>query len=255
MVYETIRVVRDGPRATLILSRPDRHNGITARMLEETYTALSSLADDRAVRVVVVTGSGTTFCPGADLGPGTSRRSSHDQWLNSYDVPMLLQEMEPVTVAAINGGCAGAGLGWAAACDLRYATSSARFNTAFLNVGVAGDMGLPWTLGRLVGPALARELSFFPQKFSAERALEIGVVNAVFDPKAFEQEVSDRVARLLTYSEDALRLLKRNYVASERLALRDFLSLETARHLELLSRPNTKKALDGFTRDTTPPMP
>ena len=63
----------------------------------------------------------------------------------------MLHEMPQVTVAAINGACAGAGLGWACGCDLRYAARSAKLNTAFLDVAVAGDMGLPWSLPRLVG--------------------------------------------------------------------------------------------------------
>ena len=80
---------------------------------------------------------------------------------------MLLHEMPQVTIAAINGACAGAGLGWACACDLRYAVADAKFNTAFLDVAVAGDMGLPWTLPRIVGAGRARELSLLPRKLDA----------------------------------------------------------------------------------------
>ena len=78
--------------------------------------------------------------------------------------------MPQLTVAAINGACAGAGLGWACVCDLRYAARSAKLNTAFLDVAVAGDMGLPWTLPRLVGASLARDLSFFPRRVTADEA-------------------------------------------------------------------------------------
>ncbi len=87
--------------------------------------------------------------------------------------------MPAVTIAAISGACAGAGFGWACACDLRVASQTARFNTAFLDVGVAGDMGGPWTLPRIVGAAKARELYFLPGKFDAAEALRIGLVSRV----------------------------------------------------------------------------
>ena len=74
-----------------------------------------------------------------------------------------------MTIAAIPGACAGAGFGWACACDFRIADETAKFNTAFMGVGVAGDMGSPWTLPRIVGAAKARELSFLPGKFDAAR--------------------------------------------------------------------------------------
>ena len=79
---------------------------------------------------------------------GRDRGPEPDEY---FDVPVMLHEMPQVTVAAINGACAGAGLGWACGCDLRYAARSAKLNTAFLDVAVAGDMGLPWTLHGTVG--------------------------------------------------------------------------------------------------------
>ena len=103
--------------------------------------------------------------------------------------------MPAVTIAAINGACAGAGFGWACACDFRFATASARFNTAFLEVGIAGDMGGPWTLARIVGPAVARELYMLPTKIDAAEALRIGLVSRVFDDDVFLDEVAAIVGR------------------------------------------------------------
>src|SRR5439155_4231781 len=142
----------------------------TNRMVREARDALELAAGDPSVRVVVLTGEGRAFCPGADLNHFTSGGPDERLTAREFAVTTLLHEIPAVTVAAINGACAGAGLGWACACDLRLATRSAKLNTAFLAVAVAGDMGLPWTLPRLVGAAKARELSFLPGKIDASEA-------------------------------------------------------------------------------------
>ena len=81
----------------------------------------------------------------------------------------LLRNMGKVTIAAVNGACAGAGFSWACACDLRYSVKGAKFTTAFINVGLSGDFGGTWTLPRIVGPAKARELYLTADVFKAEQ--------------------------------------------------------------------------------------
>ena len=160
--FETILYEKSGPVATLTMNRPER-NGMTTKMLREAHEALTIQRKDRELRVLVLTGAGKSFCPGADLQLTAAGADSDEQSsIENFRVPVLLHTMPAVTIAAINGACAGAGLGWALGCDLRYAAPSARFNTAFLDVGVAGDMGGPWTLPRIVGAAKARELYSCP---------------------------------------------------------------------------------------------
>lgn len=243
--FETIRYEKSGPIATLTLNRPERLNGMTNRMLREAGEALAAAAEDREVRVLVLTGAGRGFCPGADLqltaaggegGPG-DRLEAGD-----FRVPVLLHEMEAVTIAAINGACAGAGLGWACACDLRFAARSARFNTAFLDVAVAGDMGGPWLLPRLVGAARARELYFLPGKFDAEEALRIGLVSRVFDDERFHGEIRAIAERLAQAAPIALRTMKSNFVEAERMDLRGYIALETERHIQMFRTHDTREA-------------
>jgi 2-(1,2-epoxy-1,2-dihydrophenyl)acetyl-CoA isomerase len=196
--FETLLYEKTGPVATLTLNRPERMNGMTNRMVLEAGEALAAAAEDRDVRVLVLTGAGRAFSPGADLQVVASAQARPEEHLTAEDfrAAVLLHGMPAVTIAAINGACAGAALGWACACDFRFATASARFNTAFLDVGVAGDMGGPWTLARIVGPARARELYFFPDKFDAAEALRIGVVSRVFPDERFRDEVHAVAARL-----------------------------------------------------------
>ena len=100
--------------------------------------------------------------------------------------------MPAVTVAAINGACAGAGMGWALACDLRVMSASAKLNTAFLDVAVAGDMAIPWSLPRMVGAARARDLSFVPRPYRGRRSERIGMVARVFSDDSFRDDTEDR---------------------------------------------------------------
>lgn len=247
--YEAIVVETQGGLATITMNRPDRMNGMTTRMLHEAHDALLGLASDRSVRVVLLTGAGRGFCPGADLSGRAEDGPQVESSPDDFHAPLLLHEMPQVTVAAINGACAGAGFGWAAACDIRFAARSANFNTAFINVSVAGDMGLPWSLPRLVGAAKARELSFLGEKFSADEAQRIGLVAAVFDDADFRTEVAARVDGLLARSPQALRTMKLHYVAAERMGMGDFIDLETSRHANLVRSPEATAAFKAFADD------
>jgi 2-(1,2-epoxy-1,2-dihydrophenyl)acetyl-CoA isomerase len=241
--FDTILYEKDGPVATLTLNRPDRMNAMTNRMVLETGRALAAAAEDPELRVLVLTGSGRAFCPGADL-QGVASGSINEDRLRPEDfrVPAQLHNLPAVTIAAVNGACAGAGLGWALACDLRIAARSAKFNTAFLDVGVAGDMGGPWSLGHLVGRAKARELYFLPDKFDADEALRIGMVNRVADDDRFRDEVALVVDRLRAAAPIALRTMKANFLDAERMDLAAFVGVETERHTRMFTTEDTREA-------------
>ncbi|MYE12673.1 MAG: enoyl-CoA hydratase/isomerase family protein [Gammaproteobacteria bacterium] len=177
---ETVLYEVDGPLATVTLNRPESLNGITNRMMRELYETLNEVASDRDVRAVLFTGAGRAFCPGADLKAYTSDERQEPNRPEYFHITSLLHEMPRVTIAAVNGACAGAGFGWACACDLRYASERAMFNSAFLGVGISGDMAGPWLLPRIVGATRAREIFFTSQKFGAAEALEMGLVLATF---------------------------------------------------------------------------
>ncbi len=251
---KTLIVQRDGAAATIRLNRPAQRNGVTAEMLSELYRALGALAGDPTVRVVVLRGEGADFCPGADLkhytsgAADTAGRPDTDE----FNIATMLHEMPAVTVAAIAGACAGAGLGWACACDLRIASQTARFNSAFLDVGVAGDMGGPWTLPRLVGAAKARELYFLPGKFDAAEALRIGLVTRVSAPETFEADVNALVARLTRAAPLALKGMKANFLAAEKMAFADYIALESEKHGRIFASEDTKEAFRAFVEKRAP---
>src|SRR5262245_32442299 len=134
----TIEISVSPPVATITLNRPDRHNTMTIEMVAELHEALSDLSASAELTVIVLTGAGGAgkpFCPGADLKAMLEKRDRGESMAadrSIYQIPAMLHAAPQLTIAAINGAAAGAGLGWACACDLRVAAQSARFNTAFL---------------------------------------------------------------------------------------------------------------------------
>jgi 2-(1,2-epoxy-1,2-dihydrophenyl)acetyl-CoA isomerase len=248
--YETLLWERDGPVATLTLNRPEQRNGITPTMMDELYACLHAAASDETIRALVLAGAGADFCPGADVKHYAAERRATDP--KTFEVAVLLHEMPAVTIAAIRGACAGAGLGWAAACDLRYASSTAKFNTAFLGVGLSGDMGGPWSLPRIVGAGKARELYFLPGKFDAAEAGRIGLVNRVFEDAAFDEGLAGILARLVDSAPLALAAMKGNFVAAETMSLSEFIPFETRRHSATGQTEDSREAFRAFVEKRRP---
>lgn len=256
MRFHTIRWdVVDGI-GTLTLNRPEQLNGLTNLMVHETAELLREVARDDDLAAVVLTGAGRAFCPGADLKHYTSGGATepdHQLTADDFEVPVLLHTMPAVTIASINGACAGAGLGWACACDLRYAVRDAKLNTAFLDVAVAGDMGLPWTLPRIVGAGRARELSLLPRKLTGSQAAAIGLVNEVFDDAdQLRTEVAARAGRLAAAAPLARRALKAHYVHGEAMGLAELIAVETDAHLRITQSADCKEAFRAFVEKRRP---
>ena len=254
--YETLLVRRDGAIATVSFNRPANRNAIGGPMMAELYRALRNLADDDAVRILVLRGEGADFCPGADVkhyGSSTAAPAA-PAWspVDEFKITVLLHEMRAVTVAAIRGACAGAGFGWACACDLRTACESGRFNTAFLDVGVAGDMGGPWSLPRIVGAAKARELYFLPGKFDAAEAFRIGLVSKVSPQDAFEADLAALTDRLAKAAPLALTTMKANFVAAEKIGFADYIAVESEKHMRLFQSQDTTEAFKAFVEKRPP---
>ena len=244
--YETIIYEVKENLATITLNRPDSLNGIVNQMMRELYECLQVVAADPAIRVLLFTGAGKGFCPGVDLKVSTSGIKQEVNRKEYFHITTLLHEMPKVTIAGINGACAGAGFGWACACDLRYATARASFNSAFLGVAISGDMGGPWLLPRIVGAGKARELYFMSQKFKADEAERIGLVNKVFADDVFRDEVRAIAQKLSKSAPLAISEMKKNFVNAEGMPLREYVELETERHSRTGSSEDTKEAFKAF---------
>ena len=213
--------------------------------------SLRDLARDATARVVVLTGAGRGFCAGGDVtamtgGNGGGARSGPFDLRSIMEVSELLHTMPAITVAAVNGPCAGAGLSFACACDLRYAARSALFVSAFLGVGSSGDHGSAWVLTQAVGPAKARELLLLGDRVGADEALRIGLVSAVVDDEELTPHVAGIAARLAGTSPTATRLMKANLDDAVTLPLGEYLDRETERFAQCSGSDESIAAAKAF---------
>jgi 2-(1,2-epoxy-1,2-dihydrophenyl)acetyl-CoA isomerase len=202
MSYQTILFdVSDGI-ARLTLNRPDRLNSFNVEMHGEVRDALRRLTEDRAARVLVLTGAGRGFCAGQDLGdravaPG-GQGVDLGESIDNYYKPLVLalRNLQMPVIAAVNGVAAGAGANIALACDLVIATKSASFIQSFSKLGLVPDSGGTWLLPKLLGNARAMGLALLADKLSAEQAAQWGMIWRCVEDSEFKQTV-DALAQQL----------------------------------------------------------
>jgi enoyl-CoA hydratase len=175
--------------ARVTLNRPDRRNAMNAPLLGGLYDALGALRDDAACRVIVLTGAGVGYCAGLDLAegvklsdlPGMSRVKAGmrvQQYIANL-IPLMRSQPQPI-ISAVNGAASGGGLALALGSDIRIAAASARFNVAFIKVGLSAcDIGTSWILPRLIGASRAYELMLTGRFVDSAEALRIGLVTSV----------------------------------------------------------------------------
>ena len=206
-----LRVEIDGPIATLTLDRPDALNALTVPVKVGLREALESIASDRVVRAVILTGAGRAFCAGQDLAERESPDAAPlDVELRERYNPIIqaIRSMGQPVIAAVNGVAAGAGASLAFACDLRIAAEEARFVLAFGRIGLVPDSGATWFLPRLVGPAKAAELALVGDPLDAAEALRLGLVSLVVPGGRLLDEARSMASRLAEGAPLALALTK-----------------------------------------------
>jgi 2-(1,2-epoxy-1,2-dihydrophenyl)acetyl-CoA isomerase len=188
--------------ATVTLNRPEAMNALDLTTKEVLLATLLRVAEDPAVRCVVLTGTGRAFCVGQDLREHVDLLANQNESLWStvpkhYNpIVELLSTMNKPVIAAINGVAAGAGASFAFAADLRIIVDTGGFNLAFAGIALSCDSGASWTLPRLIGTAKAKELMMFPRTVPANEALELGMVNRVVSAEQLPFVV-DELARTL----------------------------------------------------------
>ncbi|HLI23837.1 MAG TPA: enoyl-CoA hydratase-related protein [Acidimicrobiales bacterium] len=201
-----------GAVATITLTTPALGTQAKDSLLE----AVGAAQSDESVRCVVLTGTGRVFCAGQDLGEhraaledGGSQGALSTIAAHYNPIVTALATMAKPVVAAINGSCAGAGLGLALACDIRVAAAGAKFTTAFTAIGLTPDSGLSASLARAVGTARASELVLLSQPFTAEEALAWGLVGRVVPGEQLAAEVEALAGRLAAGPTLAYAVAKR----------------------------------------------
>ncbi len=210
--YTTLRYEVADAVATITLDRPEALNALTIPMKTELLAAFGTVARDRGVRAVVLTGAGRAFCAGQDLKErldpdaaplGVEVRERYNPIISA------MRRLDQPIVGAINGVAAGAGASLAFACDIRVAAEGASFVLAFGRIGLVPDSGATWFLPRLVGPAKAAELALLGESLSAADAERFGLVARVVPADALAGEARAMATRLAGLAPQALALTKR----------------------------------------------
>ncbi|HEY0112452.1 MAG TPA: crotonase/enoyl-CoA hydratase family protein [Allosphingosinicella sp.] len=190
MGSERIAIGRDGGVAHVELARESKFNAMDKEMFEAIGDTLRSMGEDPTVRAILLSGRGRHFTAGLDLqyaasqfpptndpGRAAEKRLRHIKWLQ--DAFTAAEEARPPVIAAIHGGCIGAGVDLATACDIRLASADAFFQVAEVDVAITADLGTLQRLTRLIPEGIVRELAYTGRRMAAEEALRLGLVNRV----------------------------------------------------------------------------
>lgn len=225
----------------LTLALPDRRNAMTDALTAAWGQAVAGLERDRSVRCVVVTGEGTAFCAGGDVGwlaaePDAAVDQLRDRMLPFYRTWLSLRALDVPSIAAVNGPAVGAGAALALSADIRYASASARFSVPFAQLGMHAGMATTWLLPEVVGAAAARELLLTGRTCDAAEMLRLGLASAVFEPAELLDRVLDRARQVAAGAPIAQRLHK--------VALAGHASFEDALRWEAVVQPVTLATAD-----------
>jgi len=219
-MYQTIILITAGSIATIKLNRPEKLNALGSLMRDEILDVFRKIASDDQVRAVIVTGEGRGFSAGGDIEHLKHLRDNKDEegfrslLTQGRVIARTMRGLSKPIIAAVNGPCAGPGLSFALACDIRIASNLASFGPSFALIGLHPDWGGSWFLPNLLGTAKACELIFTGSMISADEAERIGLVNRMVQHEQLIPTVNDMAERMVKNPARVLRLAKESIYRS-----------------------------------------
>ncbi len=199
---ETIKLVRDNRVARVILNKPKSYNAFDLEMISHFANIMISLATDKFVDGVIITGTGKAFCAGGDLNwafnfKEGSSAAFHELSSRFHQAILEIRRMNKPVIAAINGIAAGGGFSLALACDFRVMAKAATLRQGFTSNGLSIDGGGTFTLPRIVGLPRALEIAALDKPIAAEQALSWGLITKIADDEKIVGEAEDLVREIL----------------------------------------------------------
>lgn len=247
---------KEGLVATITLNRPERRNAFSTEMLDLWVDAIEAAGADPGVKVVVLTGAGSAFCAGGDLGEiltwGDADPLARKDFLGKqiHRIPRAMAGLEKPAIAAMNGAAMGAGLDMALMCDIRLAAESAKMGETYLLGGLVPGDGGAFLLPRIVGLARTCELLFTGEVLTAAQAERIGLVNRVVPDAELLGAAHALAERIAARSAAALRLTKRLIYQGLDSTLETALEMASSYMAHVLPLPETREALQGLLNRT-----
>jgi enoyl-CoA hydratase/carnithine racemase len=273
MTEVVLSEVREDGVGVLTLNRPERLNAWTHEMQVTLFDRLEAFAADERVRVIVLTGAGRGFCPGADMedlgalagamggergsdeAPGagaTAHAPASARPDDTRPITFPLSIPKPI-IAAINGACAGLGLVVALMCDVRFCAAGAKLTTAFARRGLIAEHGSSWILPRLVGPARALDLLLSARVLRGSEAAELGLVNrAVEDGQVLAVALEYAADLAANVSPASMATIKRQVYGDYHRTLSDALQAADRLMFESFGQPDFAEGVQSFVERRAP---
>ena len=256
-----LKIERDGAILTLTMNQPETRNALTGNTaVAEFVQACADIAQDRSVRVVILTGEGPVFCSGGNV-KDMQRYSTHalapdtirEEYRNGIQrLPKALYNLDVPVICAVNGPAIGAGLDLTCMCDIRIASEKASFAESFVKVGIVPGDGGAWLLPRVVGMSKASEMAFTGEALTAAEALACGLVSRVVAPEALMSEARKLAGRIAANPGGVLRMTKRLLREGERSTLESLLETSAAYQAIAHLTPDHEEAVRAFVEKRAP---
>jgi 2-(1,2-epoxy-1,2-dihydrophenyl)acetyl-CoA isomerase len=238
------------------MNRPERRNALNRALDRDLRTALDAVADDDAIRAVVLRGAGPGFCAGADLTvlqDATDPDDVYEHIMTRYrPIVEHLVTMEKPVLAAINGMAAGAGCALALACDLRVMAADAHLMVAFSNIGFVPDSGASWLLVRQVGYSRAFAMAAEAKPVPAERCLDLGLANRVVPADELHGAADAWAHELAQRPTLALGLTKQALHAAQHQSLGDTIETEAQLQKQAAASYDHREGVQAFLEKRDP---
>lgn len=210
-MYETIQIIETVSHHEIILNRPDKRNALSPQLVDELHDALTILTA-KEPKLLLLKGAGTSFSSGHDLDTDLSQvdaKQLYKQLVQLQEITQMIVDYPAPVIAAVCGYALGAGCEIALNCDLIFAADDAVFGFPEMEVGLSITQGSSYFLPRIVGIAKAKELIFFSQRITAQQALELRLINAIYNKDTFFEKVHENIQELSKSRLEALAHVKK----------------------------------------------
>ena len=250
VLYEKI-----GQIAKITLNRPKALNAMNGELVSTLASRLDDAGNDHDVRVIILTGNGKGFCAGGDLAYLKQLTNVIEARAFITEVGALVKQIQSITkpiIAMVNGVAAGAGFNLALACDIVFASDTARFAQSFVKVGLVPDCGGMYLLPKIVGMHKAKELMFTADLIGAAKADELGLLNRVIESDKLEAETLAFAEKLLLSAPIALGMVKQTLNGMEDMTLENWLVHEADMQTLCMQTKDHQEGISAFLEKRAP---
>ena len=253
MQFENLKYETFNKIAIITINRPEKHNAISLKTLDELHEVLENCENDNSLRVLIITGAGgKAFASGSDLGEVKDRDLKKALEPLVQGIAARLERMSKPSIAAINGFCMGGGLEVALGCDLRIATPLSKFATPEGKIGIIPGGGATQRLPRLIGRAWAMEMLLMGETIDAKKACEIGLITRLAEPEKLMETAIKMGEKISSYAPLVPQFMKAMIHSGMEGSLTSGLALEKFAQGALCETEDKKEGLNAFLEKRTP---